>query len=644
VTDTTAPSTSRTGHLAYRRDIDGLRAVAVGAVVVYHAFPSVLPGGFIGVDIFFVISGFLISTIIFGGVDGDGFSFATFYSRRIRRIFPALSIVLLACLVAGWFILQPDKYDRLSVHVVGGVGFVSNLVLWSESGYFDSAAELKPLLHLWSLGIEEQFYFVFPMLAVLAKKIRLRRDLLLGGLVVGSFVWCLYLTNDDATAAFYSPISRFWELLIGSVLSVVVSSGRLTAQRWQRPLRWASTFGAALLLVALVSFDGRTPFPGWRALVPVVGAALIIGSGPSSWFNTVVLSRRPLVWVGLISYPLYLWHWPLLALARVRHGGLPSAWERGGLVVAAVVLAYATYRVVERPLRRRSDSRRVIGGLTVAMVAVGVCGIGIATADGVPSRYGAQLADLAGYQYEFLTDARGGNICWLENVAVPDEFDPECVDPDDGSPLTVLWGDSHAARFYPGLRAVEDGVRLAQFTRSSCPPVLDIEFPECRAGNAWVIEQLGRLQPRRVILFAAWTDYPNVDPTAQVAEQLEATIAELTRLGVDEIVVMGPAPRWEDSLPSNMLAYANEQGDETFPSRTFYRFQRNVLAKDEEMVGWLSSSPATYFSVTDAMCDDDGCLTTTNGLVDGLTTWDYGHLTTTGAVYVAEQLVDAIGR
>ena len=637
-----APDPPVATHPAYRADIDGLRAVAVVAVVVYHAFPRALPGGFIGVDIFFVISGFLISTIIFGGVDRGSFSFRTFYGRRVKRIFPALALVLAACLVAGWFVLQPDKYERLAVHATAGVGFVSNLVLWRESGYFDSAAEFKPLLHLWSLGIEEQFYFVFPLLAVLVHKIRVRRVWLLGVVMVASFVWCVRLTSSDPTAAFYSPVTRFWELLVGSALSIVVSSGRLRDVRLAAALRWTSMAGGALILLALITFDGRTPFPGWRALLPVVGAALIIGSGPAGVLNRRLLSLRPMVFVGLISYPLYLWHWPLLVLARIHVGHTPLASARLGLVAAAVALAFATYRLLERPLRSLGSRRSLTPWLSLAMIAVGVCGVGIARADGVPSRYGPQLADLAAYHYEYVTDARSPQ-CWVESMAPADSFEPSCVDPDDGRPLTVLWGDSHAARLYPGLRNIEPRARLAQFTRSACPPVLDIEFAECRQSNAAVFAQLAQLRPTTVILFGAWTQYPNMDAEDHVREHLLDTVSQLSALGIEHIVVMGPAPTWDEALPSNMLQFAREHDLDTFPSRTTYRLQRASLDKDAAMSSWLDGQPAAYFSVIGAMCDDLGCLTTTDGLVDGLTTFDYGHLTTPGAIYVAGRLIDAIG-
>ncbi len=302
-------------HPNYRSDIDGLRAIAVLSVVGFHAFPSWVKGGFIGVDMFFVISGFLISTIIFGSLDRNNFSFIEFYSRRIKRIFPALILVLLSSYVLGWFQLLADEYMQLGKHIAGGSGFVSNFILWSESGYFDNAAESKPMLHLWSLGIEEQFYIVWPFLLWLAWKQRL--NLLTITIAIGliSFALNIVTVNTDVVAAFYSPQTRFWELMLGSFLAYITLYKEWRVKASVGNIQ--SLFGAALVAGGLLLVNKEQAFPGWWAVLPTTGVALIIASGSNAWLNRAILSNRLLVWFGLISFPLYLWHWPLLSFVRI---------------------------------------------------------------------------------------------------------------------------------------------------------------------------------------------------------------------------------------------------------------------------------------------------------------------------------------
>lgn len=382
----------------YRADIDGLRAVAVLSVVAFHAFPFQLEGGFVGVDVFFVISGFLISTIIFEGLDTRTFSFRNFYARRIKRIFPALIVVLSACYLFGWFNLLADEYSQLGKHIAAGAGFFPNFIFWREAGYFDNIGITKPLLHLWSLGIEEQFYIVWPLLLYLSWKKKL--NLLLVSVVVAavSFALNVVSVSVDTTAAFYSPVTRFWELLAGTLLAY--ASRRPVALLEQLKVRTdvllvkvkyglkltndestrgdlQSIFGIFWIGVAVILIDKRNAFPGWWALLPVLGTCLIISAGPHAWFNRRVLSNRLLVWVGLISFPLYLWHYPLLSFAHILENQPPPIRIRIALVAISVALAWLTYRWIERPIRfGRKNTKIKVTALIVLMLSIGAVGYG----------------------------------------------------------------------------------------------------------------------------------------------------------------------------------------------------------------------------------------------------------------------------
>lgn len=310
-------------HPKYRPDIDGLRAIAILSVVGFHAFPFWVKGGFIGVDIFFVISGYLISTIIFGSLERNSFSFVDFYSRRIRRIFPALLLVLIACFAFGWFVLLANEYKQLGKHIAGGAGFVSNFLFWHESGYFDNAAETKPLLHLWSLGVEEQFYIIWPLLLWLTWK---KLNLLSITVAVALISFTLNIVNVNgghAEAAFYSPQTRFWELMAGSILAYLTLHKMQVLEKFKLRLysrigdhnpafapetrniifsNMQSMFGVVLIAIGVLVITKERHFPGWWALLPTLGALLIISAGAQAWFNRVILSSRVLVWFGLISF------------------------------------------------------------------------------------------------------------------------------------------------------------------------------------------------------------------------------------------------------------------------------------------------------------------------------------------------------
>jgi peptidoglycan/LPS O-acetylase OafA/YrhL len=380
-------------HPKYRADIDGLRAIAVISVVAYHSFPSLIGGGFIGVDIFFVISGFLISTIIFENLQGDRFSFMEFYSRRIKRIFPALIVVLVACLIFGWLVLLPGEYKQLGKHIASGAGFVSNFILWHESGYFDIAAETKPLLHLWTLGIEEQFYILWPLVLWFAWKQKFKWLPIIVTIATGSFALNLAGVNIYPVATFFLPHTRFWELLIGSLLAYVtlyrqnaftVNLNYLGA--WLKipanithidTLNNVVSFaGLSAIVLGLAIITNDNQFPGAWALLPTIGAALIIAGGSQAWVNRVILSNHRLVWFGLISYPLYLWHWPLLSFARIIEGEAPSTNTRITAVAISIVLAWLTFKFIEKPVRFFQYSKSITIILFLIMCIVLAVGLG----------------------------------------------------------------------------------------------------------------------------------------------------------------------------------------------------------------------------------------------------------------------------
>ncbi|TYQ03401.1 UNVERIFIED_ORG: peptidoglycan/LPS O-acetylase OafA/YrhL [Zoogloea ramigera] len=458
-------------HPAYRADIDGLRALAVLSVVLYHAFPARLPGGFAGVDIFFVISGFLIGSILIAGIEQGSFRFADFYVRRVRRIFPALILVLAATMLFGWFALFPDEYKMLGTHVLAGAGFFSNFFLWSEVGYFDTAADTKPLLHLWSLGIEEQFYIVWPVLMWLAWRRGVSVLTLALSVLVLSFAINLAGVHKFPSATFYSPASRVWEMLFGTVLAYLsvhrirlfigarrdghdhagASEHTTLFELGSAQVRnVASVAGLLLIVAALALLRADRHFPGGWALLPVLGATLLIAAGPQALCNRLLLSNRVAVWLGLISYPLYLWHWPLLAFARIVESGLPSAKVRGCAVLAAVVLAWLTYRLVERPLRGARNGRIKVAVLAAAMLALVAVAAAIYAGNGWPQR--ASVVDNALQQQDLvIVEDKANAAACKQRYGFASLYEYCLLDQPARDPTVLLIGDSHGYHLVAGL-------------------------------------------------------------------------------------------------------------------------------------------------------------------------------------------------
>src|ERR1700737_4981596 len=463
----------------YRPDIDGLRAIAVILVVLYHAFPDAMPGGFVGVDIFFVISGFLITGIIARELETQRFSLLGFYNRRIRRIFPALIVVLCTVLVLGWLWMLPAAYTQLSSDVFASAAFLANIALLLQSGYFDVEAARKPLLHLWSLGIEEQFYLFWPLIRMLVARLRLSILVAASVIGIGSFVLNAALIGSNPIAPFYLPFTRAWELLAGAVLAC---SWNEVSQTFAASNRRASI---GLVLIATVAgvLDTKSAFPGWWAVLPVAGAALLL-SAPAAWFCRTLLASRPLVWSGLISSPLYLWHWPLLVFFGIIKFGPLTLLERELTLGLSALLAWLTYRFVESPFRFSRPSPLKIAGLCTGMVLVSAAAGIVVEGRGFGFRLPPEIREMA----DVRTDPSNWRVheCLLD-LSHEMSFADNCVDR-DRRPLVLVWGDSTAAALMPGLLKAQEtrNFGIAQLTSSSCIPALNADLPStpnCRAIN-----------------------------------------------------------------------------------------------------------------------------------------------------------------
>ena len=610
-------SAARIVSAKYRPDIDGLRALAIASVFVFHANHALLRGGFIGVDVFFVISGFLIIRIILNGLETNTFSFAGFYARRIRRIFPALIVVLAAVWALGWHFMLPEDFLELGKQIFAGAAFGSNLLSYSQAGYFDAPAVTKPLLHLWSLGVEEQFYLVTPLALFAVARSRISIAWAIGGAAAASFALNVVLVRYDQSAAFYLPFTRLWELLVGGGLAYIALHH---PERLAKIEHWGFSLAGLLLIGGSALATPFALFPGWWAVPPVLGSALIIAAGPSTAINRA-LASPPAVAIGLISYPLYLWHWPLLVVMLeefpISHGAFFI------LLATSLTLATVTYLFIERPARTLR-LRPVALGSFATMLLVAVVGIETVRTDGLPSRYDPPLPAILAVP---MTVARYGS--------------PNLQAGNIAGPKILLWGDSHAGHLIPGFMAVREArpIRIYGESFSDCPPTkvrAESAGQHCTEEIARIEQRVAQLQPDIAVLASYW-------PYHDRLEGLAEPLAFLRRLGVPRIIVVGYVPRWPLPLRKVVLRAYMRNPSEPVPERlsNFVAINPGV---EKNLRDLSARFGARYISPMLALCNDDGCLVRVGDQPGDLMQFDDNHFSVAGSRFfvrsVASQFLD----
>jgi len=478
----------------YRSDIDGLRAIAVIAVVLHHAFPKVIKGGFVGVDIFFVISGYLIGSILFKNFDAKNFCIYTFYVRRIKRIFPALILVLVFCLVFGWFSLTDAEYIRLSVHAKASTLFYTNFILAKESGYFDVSAHTKPLMHLWSLAVEEQFYIFCPLLLYFVTKKGFNIISICVSIILLSFVLSIQTLHKHPIQAFYYPLCRVWELASGVLLAYLTYTGVKIPQKLQVTINhWLNLFiykhdsvfsqktlievialvGLIINLSTILCLKKTSNFPGWYAVLPVAGTLLIIAAGETTWVNKNILSNKVCLTIGLISYPLYLWHWSLLSFTWILEGQHPGTQIITGVLLISFILAWITYKFIEKPIREAKSSKFISFILVMLVILVGFGAYKIVINKGYSARKANlinNISPLPQNNEDFLnllvSCSSPFNKSLEKNLS-----DQSCIANTDKPQFLVL-GDSHALSFVHSA-AINQDLKMAMLYVSAQPPYIN---------------------------------------------------------------------------------------------------------------------------------------------------------------------------
>jgi peptidoglycan/LPS O-acetylase OafA/YrhL len=554
---------------AYRSDIDGLRAIAILSVVCCHAGVRWLSGGFTGVDIFFVISGYLIGGHIYGEINQGKFSYLEFYRRRAKRILPPLYVVLGVMLVAGSLLLAPLEFRQLGEYAAATTASALNILLTRGVDYFNRRSALNPLLMTWSLGVEEQFYLVIPLAMVLLA--RLRRTLMLpmvAVVIIFSFTSSWILLAEHPQDAFYTLHARAWELGVGVGLAILESNaGRLQLHRLNASTNAVALLGLAFLTIPFFVYTPFTQFPGPTALPSVLGTALVIATA-NSWLNTRILSTRPIVFIGRISYSYYLWHWPLLAFLRIINGGiLPLSWGLCGAVVA-LGLSILTYYFVEQPARA---SKLAPIPLLLRYAAVSACFILVSLCIYATRGLDRRFPVLASVDAETLEE--NSDPCIVQNGRAKPNLSPACVGTGPGQKI-ALWGDSHAFAMAPAVRRAgrEHGYGFVEMAKTNCEPLIGASLyqparpgfhQECVTFNAAVMNRLlADRTVKTVFLAGFWTTtFGAPDPRSQLIRTGESilssggeqrslltltsalrTTLERLRLGGKDVVLFGDFP------------------------------------------------------------------------------------------------------
>ena len=625
----------------YRREIDGLRALAILPVIFFHADFQSISGGFVGVDVFFVISGYLITSVITSEIKSNSFSLVKFYERRARRILPALFFVMATCIPVAWFLLSPEQMKDFATSVASVVLFISNFYFRNQVDYFDTAADLQPMLHTWSLAVEEQYYLIFPLILIAIKNFsRLYKILLFSIILLASLFLAEYLSSTDPKTAFFLLPTRGWELLIGASLAFYFSVDK----RWS-PTKTIAEIGGAVGLVMIVysvfAFDLKTPSPSFFILIPTIGAALVILFATPNTYAGDLLGKKIFVSIGLISYSAYLWHQPLLAFARISGIASINEYFLGMTAILSIVLAYFSWRYVENPIRSsiRLTTKTIFMISGLGIIAFVGFGFTAKQHKGFISRYPENQRGLleyedSSYRRDLYKNIYRMGTCFLDAQQNFNNFSNVCQAKDSVDSV-LIWGDSHAAALSYGLRNIYENV--SQYNVSGCPPFVNSENPfksYCRDFGDYLINDLSSLSPAKIFVHANWLSYAKDDLVVEVHK----TIKKLKlKFPSSKIYIIGPVPQWQPSLPSFMLrkhVYLDRE----------YMIENSSLKElkplDQLLNAEVIKDEVNYLSPINILCEIDKCLATVihNNKI-APTTFDYGHLTAEGSIVLANKLL-----
>jgi peptidoglycan/LPS O-acetylase OafA/YrhL len=638
---------------SYRPDIDGLRALAIIIVIGFHYFPQLFHGGYLGVDIFFVISGYLITQIL---INQEVISIKEFYIRRIARLVPSLIAILLFSMVCGWFLLLPDAYMRLGKHVISGVGFFSNMTYLREVGYFDLEAHSKILLHLWSLGVEMQFYLAWSLALVVMIKFRLNVFMATVGLLLTSFLIFYSRSQAEFGNAFYMLDSRAWQLLIGGLCAQLDSKRNNFRLMLYMQKAYLSFMGFGCIILGLMIIEFTQKFNIYASLSVSIGTGLIIFGGHESWFNKKILSRPIAILVGKISYPLYLWHWLLLIFGITYWGSETGIIERISLIFLSLLLAWMTYRWIEpifRVPKNNAKSKRLkIAILLISLMILGGFGHYIYKNKGLVQRLGYPREGSAWIQltqedFKWGLHVRSGD-CHIQSTKSTD-VKLSCIERGDKK-LAILWGDSYASSLYPGILEHQKNhnmnYRLGQLTSAGCPPYLGVEVTDHRKNCGEINKKSLRLiessKPSWLIIHANFRDPRNHLSFNDELHLLDETISKVQSMkDSPKIILVGQVPIWKKDLLQLLSESIIKDPLHGLPPSTFDSSLLNpdIWMVDKNLRQLALSRGISYLSPLDVFCDQNkNCMTRVGDTPLDALSIDVGHLSSAASRFLIKRL------
>lgn len=607
--------------MKYRPEIDGLRALAVVPVILFHAGFELFSGGFVGVDVFFVISGYLITTLLIEEIENDQFSIINFYERRARRILPALFFVMFVCVPFAWMWMMPSQMQDFTESLMAVSLFASNFLFWQQSGYFATAAEEIPLLHTWSLAVEEQYYLLFPVFLLLAWRFGKNKVFwLIVVLTVISFSLSQWGWRKDLNANFYLAPARVWELFAGSLASFVVQ------KRGVQENNGLSMLGVVAILSAIFVYDETTPFPGAYALVPVVGAVLFVLYAGKETLAAKLLSTKAFVGVGLISYSAYLWHQPLFAFARIKLIGEPSLQIMTVLTAASLILAVGSYKYVEKPIRRRSFlSQRIIFAASLVgilgFVAIGLAGY---KSKGFVERFSLHAkGDVGHLAYHEYIDNRYHD-CEPESIAknaLTWEGSLRCKQSKKGESDWILLGDSHAEHLFLGLAERNKEVNIVFYILNARPYVSGSTFKN-------IFDEISRAKNKKKIFL---TMHYLVRNLSDFEGRFGETILFLQKLG-HEVILVGDIPRY--SINPEACKYRDSRTSASDScSMPMSEFNKQLSVYEPTLLRLSAKFNIPYISLHDPLCSGESCSMSSGDIV---LYRDNNHLNIPGSILVGD--------
>ena len=639
----------------YRPDIDGLRAIAVISVVLYHAFPTIIYSGFIGVDIFFVISGFLISSIIFKKLHKNNFSFLDFYSRRIRRIFPSLLTIMIFCLFFGWLYLTADELKYLSKHLAAGSTFSSNFLLWSESGYFDKEAHLKPLLHLWSLAIEEQFYILYPLILYSLWRFKLSFPIVICLLLVLSFTANIFFINTDKIAVFYNPLTRIWELLSGSLLAYLtvyktdykkfllnkkISINSNFFQLYKLDL--FSLLGIIFFIISFIVINPERNFPGYISLLIILGTCFFVVAGPNAFINKHILSNRLLVFFGLISFPLYLWHWILFTFSRMITGDSLGTTFLIILITLSILLSIITYLFIEKPLRFGGGWLKT-SLITFSMFLVIIVSSFIFYNDGFIQREKGLIeikndGDI-GHDDFHMYNKQNFFPCSPDNIldkALRYKDLVRCYQSKKDKKIDIaVVGDSHAEHLYIGIAESLKNYNVVNYIQNATPSINNKYFRDIFR-NIRNDENI-----KLVVLNAYWIFRSGrLEKDTNLKKEVDETIRALISSGKN-VLLVGDTPTFV--IDPSLCKYSRKlRNDESkcIASSKGYSFHLSKYIENFKLITNKYNN-AYFLNLENLFCDDGFCYMSLN---NKLLYRDPNHLNINGSKYAGKEIAKVINQ